>query len=129
MQQHRAAVAAGYAESSAKVIASRMEKLPAIQSAIADAQKLASVSVSGAPEFATAEDYLQAVVEGRVIPDPLRISASRTLIQYQQGKKRAPVKSATPTQMHHSQVLAEEQHLLDAWAEKARIVRARLAKG
>lgn len=129
MQQERAAIQAGYAKSSAGVTASRMERLPAIQSAIAAAQKLASVSVSDAPEFESAEDYLQAVVEGRAIPDPLRISAARTLIAYQKGKQRAPVKSATPTQLHRSQVLNEEQSLLDAWAEKARIVRARLAKG
>lgn len=127
--QARAAVAAGYAASSAKVIASRMERMPEIAASITEAREAARVDQKSAPpEFANAEDYLVAVVQGTSPPDPLRISAARTLIAYQKGRQRVPVKSATPTQLQASAALADEGELLDQWAEKAAAVRARLKR-
>lgn len=126
--QERAALAAGYAESSAAVVASRMEKNPEIRAAIAEARQTSKGVPSDAPEpeFADAESYLLAVVKGQVPPDPVRVGAARALLPYIKGRQRAPVKSASPKQMQASAGLAEDQDLLDAWAQKAAAVRARL---
>lgn len=127
--QAQAAIAAGYAGSSAKVIASRMEKLPAIRDAITEARQAAKNSAppDASPEFADAESYLLAVVQGTAPPDPVRVGAARALLPYLNPRRRAPVKSATPAQMNASSALAGEGELLDAWAVKAAAVRARLA--
>lgn len=122
--QARAAVAAGYAPGSAKVIACRMERLPAVREAITAARAAAQET---APEFADAESYLEAVVKGTVSPDPLRIQAARTLIAYQRGRQRAPVPSPTPAQLNKRAAADNDQNFLDAWALKAAAVRARLA--
>lgn len=122
--QARAAIAAGYAAGSAKVVASRMERMPAISDAIAAAR--AAVQET-APEFLDAETYLEGVVKGTTPPDPLRIQAARTLIQYQRKKERAPMASATPTQLNNRAAADAEQDLLNAWAKKAATVRAQLA--
>ncbi len=128
--QARSAIKAGYAESSAKVIASRMEKLPAIRAAIDEARDATKGRQSDAtePKFADAEAYLTAVVQGLAPADPMRISAARTLIAYQRAKQRVPVKSATPTQLNKRETGDEERDLLEKWAEKAAAVRARLSK-
>ncbi len=124
LRQARAAIAAGYAVGSAKVAASRLERLPAIRTAIT-AARAAVQKPAAAPEFADAETYLEAIVKGTVPPDPLRISAARTLIQYQRGKQRAPLKSATPGQLNQRAAINSEQDFLDAWARKAAAVRAK----
>ena len=41
--------------------------------------------------YATAEAYLQAVVEGSEVADAARISAARGLIVYQKRRQRAPL--------------------------------------
>lgn len=128
--QAQAAKAAGYSPKSAKVSASKMEKQPSIRKAIAAARKAtpASAADAAAPEFADAESFLVAVVQGATPADPVRVSAARTLIQYQRKRERAPLKSATPTQMDHRDALGAEKELLDAWAQKAAEVRKRLKR-
>lgn len=125
--QARAAIAAGYAASSAKVIASRMEQQPAIRAAI-DEARTDPAADAGTPEYESAEDYLSAVVRGTAVPDPVRVGAARALLPFERARQRAPMKSATPKQMNASNALAEEEALLDAWAEKAAAVRARLKR-
>lgn len=80
------------------------------------------------PVFASAEDYLAAVVAGTEPADPARISAARGLISYQRAKQRAPVKGATPTQLDRRDAQDTEKERLDAWARTAEKVRARLAR-
>jgi len=41
--------------------------------------------------FDDAESYLLAVVQGRTVPDVVRVQAAKALIAYQTAKKRAPV--------------------------------------
>ncbi len=131
MLQARAAAAAGYSEKTTKVIASRLESKPEIKEAIELARQSASANrtanTEDQPEFENAEQYLVAVVQGTTPPDPLRITAAKTLIAYQKGRQRAPIKSATPGQMNAASALAEDVDMLDQWAEKAAAVRARLA--
>ncbi|OPZ66675.1 MAG: hypothetical protein BWY84_00058 [Candidatus Aerophobetes bacterium ADurb.Bin490] len=49
--------------------------------------------------FEDAESYLLAVVQGRAIPDAVRVQAAKSLIAYQTAKKRAPVKSPAPAKL------------------------------
>jgi hypothetical protein len=56
------------------------------------------------------------------------VSAARALIQYQKARQRAPVKSPPPRQLAENPARTEERDMLDAWAEKAAAVRARLAR-
>lgn len=49
--------------------------------------------------FEDAESYLLAVVQGRAIPDAVRVQAAKSLIAYQTAKKRAPVKSLPPAKL------------------------------
>lgn len=128
--QAQAAIKAGYAKSSAKVIASRMEKLPAIREAIkaARAEAKGEPAIDADPEFVDAESYLLAVVQGLAPPDPVRVGAARALLPYLNARTRAPVKSATPKQMQAHATNAEDKDMLDAWAAKAAKVRARLKR-
>lgn len=124
--QARAAIAAGYAPGSAKVVASRNERMPAIRKAIKTA-RAAVPKTATAPKFEDAESYLDAVVKGTVLPDPLRIQAARTLIAYQRRRQRAPMPSATPAKLNERAVFDTEREFLDDWAKKAATVRAKLA--
>ena len=126
--QERAAIEAGYAKSSAKVIASRMQKLPAIRAAIAEARKAKQASTAAAPEFADAERYLRAVVQGLTPPDPVRVGAARALLPFERARQRAPLKGPTLRALDRRDAQASEQELLDAWAKKAATVRDRLAR-
>jgi len=147
IQPTAAARAAGYASASAKVSACRMEADPAIVEAIEAArqgqqapqqsdvahQQIEQHQIeqhqqpAEAPAF-DAQGYLAAVVAGTVPPDPVRVSAARTLIAYEKARQRAPVKSPPPKQLAEHDKQAEERAMLDAWAEKAAAVRARLGR-
>jgi hypothetical protein len=151
IQPTAAARAAGYAAKSAKVSACRMEADPAIAAAIEAARQgqqadepcndtplqIAQHQIEqhqqgqqqdGAGPAYDAEGYLQAVVAGAVPPDPVRVSAARTLIAYEKARQRAPVKSPPPRQLAAQDKVATERELLDAWAEKAAEVRARMGR-
>lgn len=125
--QAQAAKAAGYAKSSAKVIASRMERLPAIRAAIAAARADAQSGAADVQEFDSAESYLLGVVRGQTPPDPVRVGAARALLPFERARQRAPLKGPTPRQLDRRDAAAGEQALLDDWAQKAATVRARLA--
>lgn len=130
MSQARAAIAAGYATGSAKVIASRMEKMPSIRAAIDTARKMAKGDQPDdvPQEFQGAEDYLLAVVRGTAPPDPVRVGAARALLPFTKGRQRAPVRSATPKQMQASAARAEDQDMLDKWEQRAAAVRAKMKR-
>jgi len=67
--------------------------------------------------FETAEDYLLAVVQGRVIPDAVRVQAAKTLINYETPKKRAPVLSLPPEKLRQ-ETAADVQESVTANFEK-----------
>ena len=104
--QAQSAIKAGYAKPSAKVIASRMERMPEIQAAIAAARQSATPSSSEPIEFDSPEVYLLAVVQGRAAPDPVRVGAAKALLPFVAPKRRAPPASRTPRQMASSAELA-----------------------
>lgn len=99
--QARAAVEAGYAAGSAKVTASKLEHRPDIRAAIDAARQVAKGDTANdaEPEFAGAEDYLLAVIQGKAPPDPVRVGAARALLPYLNARKRAPLKSRTSKQL------------------------------
>jgi hypothetical protein len=125
--QERAALEAGYAASSAKVSASRMERDPKIRAAIAQARQIGGGNTPA--EFEDAESYLLAVVRGETPPDPVRVGAARAILPYQRAPQRARMRGATPRELDRQESLTEEQALLDAWAEKAKRIRERMGKG
>lgn len=124
--QAQAAKAAGYAPVSAKVIASRMEKLPAIRAAIDEARD--AKPDTGPLEFEDAQSYLRAVVKGTTPADPVRVGAARALLPFERARQRAPVKGPTPQQLDRRDAQSAEQELLEAWAQKAATVRDRLKR-
>jgi hypothetical protein len=75
--------------------------------------------------FDSAEDYLQAVVEGRVTADALRISAAKTLIRYQTAKRRLPVKALTPGEAVKKEKFEAETALNAEFEAKAKEIRER----
>ncbi|MCX5810161.1 MAG: hypothetical protein NTX36_12470 [Proteobacteria bacterium] len=80
--------------------------------------------------FDDAESYLMAVVQGRTIPDAVRVQAAKTLIGYQQAKQRAPVKSPAPSQLHRKALSSVQKAASDEFEKKAIQIRAKLkAKG
>jgi len=78
--------------------------------------------------FDDAESYLLAVVQGRTPPDSARITAAKTLIQYQQAKQRGPLKSPTPLQLHKKNISAIERNKLLKFEERAVLIRAKIRK-
>ena len=80
---------------------------------------------TGDGQFATAQEYLTAVVKGEIAADPARITAARTLIQYERGKARAPAKSPPPEQLRQQEAKAMERGVLADFEQKAAEIRAR----
>jgi hypothetical protein len=76
--------------------------------------------------FDDAESYLLAVVQGRTSPDAVRVQAAKTLIQYQQAKQRAPVKSKTPTELHKQSISSIEKSKLTEFEKEAAKIIAKL---
>lgn len=78
--------------------------------------------------FETAEDYLLAVVQGRVIPDAVRVQAAKTLINYETPKKRAPVSSLPPEKLREKTAKDVEKSRLSDFEEKAKRIRGKYEK-
>lgn len=49
---------------------------------------------SGASRYATAADYLAAVVSGAEEPNATRVAAARAMLPYERPRQRAPVRAA-----------------------------------
>lgn len=76
----------------------------------------------------TAAEYLQAVVSGRVQPDPLRIVAAKALLPYESPRKRQPlVAAAGPKAQAKRDARDDEAEARQAWAARAAEVRRKLA--
>ncbi|MBI4290328.1 MAG: hypothetical protein HY661_02470 [Betaproteobacteria bacterium] len=71
--------------------------------------------------YASAEDYLQAVVEGSEVADAARISAARGLIAFQKRRQRAPL---APLQSPREQTRSDAQGAASDMTErfKARVI-------
>ena len=129
--QAQAALKAGYAKQSAKVIASRMERMPAIQEAIDAARREANGDHAddAPPEFADAESYLLAVVKGQVPPDTVRVGAARAQLPYLNARKRAPLKSKTPRQLNSATENAAASDLNERFRSRVVEIAAARKKG
>jgi cytochrome c556 len=75
--------------------------------------------------FEDAQSYLLAVVQGRTPPDAVRVQAAKTLIQYETAKKRAPVKSPSPSQLHEKTQADIEKTVADEFERKAEQLRSK----
>ena len=73
--------------------------------------------------FEDAESYLLAVVQGRAIPDAVRVQAAKSLIAYQTAKKRAPVKSLPPAKLQAKTEKDVEKSINDDFEKKAAAIR------
>lgn len=78
--------------------------------------------------FETAEDYLLAVIQGKTLPDAVRVQAAKTLISYQTPKKRVPVKSDPPSQIRVKSESSREKEIKADFEKRAAKVRAKFAK-
>ncbi len=73
--------------------------------------------------YATAEEYLQAVVAGIEPPDPIRVQAAKSLMAYQQPKQRAKPASKTPAQLRRQSEVGAESAAQAEWRAKAEDIR------
>ncbi len=73
--------------------------------------------------FPDAESYLSAVVEGRIIPDAVRVQAAKALIGYQKAKQRVPIETPTPTKLREKTAKDIEKNILSEFELKAAKVR------
>lgn len=73
--------------------------------------------------FEDAESYLLAVVQGRAIPDAVRVQAAKSLIAYQTAKKRAPVKSLEPAKLRQKTERDIEKSNINEFEKQAAIIR------
>jgi hypothetical protein len=78
---------------------------------------------SGQDFFDDAESYLLAVVQGRTVPDAVRVQAAKSLIVYQTARKRAPVKSLPPSKLQAKTERDIEQSNIDDFEKQAAIIR------
>lgn len=78
---------------------------------------------SGQDFFDDAESYLLAVVQGRTVPDAVRVQAAKSLIAYQTAKKRAPVKSPPPSKLQAKTERDIEKSNIDDFEKRAAKVR------
>ena len=76
--------------------------------------------------FEDAESYLLAVVQGRAIPDAVRVQAAKSLIAYQTAKKRAPVKSPPPAKLQAQTAKDIEKSNINEFEKQAAIIREKI---
>ena len=73
--------------------------------------------------FATAQDYLEAVVKGLIAPDSVRVAAAKVLIQYEKAKQRAPVKNLPPERLRQKTEKDVEKSINEDFEKQAAIIR------
>lgn len=78
--------------------------------------------------FEDAESYLLAVVQGRTLPDAVRVQAAKSLIAYQTAKKRAPVKSLPPAKLQEKTERDIEKSDIEDFEKKAAAIREKYQK-
>lgn len=126
----QAARMAGYAAKSASIQAAKNERNPKIRAAIDEQappppppEPVRSVA------YTSAESYLQAVVEGREPPDPLRVAAARCLIAYESPRQRRPLPAElSPKKDAELQRIADQRSAEAEWARKMESIKRRYEK-
>jgi len=83
----------------------------------------------GQEYFEDAQSYLLAVVQGRTIPDAVRVQAAKTLITYETAKKRAPVQSPAPAKLREKTHRDIEKTVAIDFEKKAAKIREKYQKG
>lgn len=83
---------------------------------------------TGQDFFETSQDYLLAVVQGLTIPDAVRVQAAKTLIAYETAKKRAPVKSPSPSKLQENTQRDIEKSKNQEFEKKAAAIREKFSK-
>jgi len=83
---------------------------------------------TGQELFDDAQSYLLAVVQGRTVPDAVRVQAARCLIQYETARKRAPVKSPSPSQLQKKTESDLEKSNIEQFEAKAAKIREKYQK-
>jgi len=73
--------------------------------------------------FATAQDYLEAVVKGLITPDSVRVGAAKVLIQYEKAKQRAPVKNLPPEKLRTKTERDVEKSINEDFEKQAAMIR------
>jgi len=84
---------------------------------------------SGQKFYEDAQSYLLAVVQGKTVPDAIRVQAAKTLIQYETAKKRAPVKSPAPKELQQKMEQDTERGAAAEFEKKAEKIRAKYKGG
>ena len=84
---------------------------------------------SGQEFFDGAQSYLLAVVQGRTVPDSVRVMAAKTLIQYETAKQRAPVQSPAPAKLREKTHRDIEKNVAIDFEKKAAKIREKYQKG
>lgn len=79
--------------------------------------------------YATAYDFLVAVAQGiEQTSMEQRVAAARAVLPYEEPRRRAPLPSAAPKQMHLLAMRAEEADLVDTWEVRAAEIREEHAR-
>ena len=73
--------------------------------------------------FATAQEYLEAVVKGLIAPDSVRVAAAKVLIQYEKAKQRAPVKNLPPERLRQKTEKDVEKSINEDFEKQAAVIR------
>ncbi len=79
-------------------------------------------------KFDSAQGYLEAVVQGSIESDPVRVRAACSLLRYQEAPKRTPKAAKTPRQLKTTEILAAEKSNIEDFEAKAAEIRKKHAK-
>jgi hypothetical protein len=72
--------------------------------------------------------YLSDVAAGKVKPNRDRISAAKSLLPYQESRKRAPVKSPAPSQLQAKTDFSQQREAKGNWDRKVIEIKSRFAR-
>ena len=76
-------------------------------------------------KFESALGYLQAVTNGEVAPDALRISAAKAVLPYEEPKRRSKPESPSPKRLKQAEERAVEKDKILEFEKKAAKIRAK----
>jgi hypothetical protein len=81
-----------------------------------------------AKAYATAAEYLAAVIDGTEQPDALRIAAAKALLPFEAPVSRSKPSQAAPKQLRARENLQAEEAARAAWRERSAAVCSRHAE-
>ena len=90
----------------------------------------APASAPAAPRaYASAEEFLRAVVDGTALADPVRVRAAQTLLRYQTAPLRTPPPQAPAKELARRSTQSIDAARNAEWEKRAAQIRARHRKG